>query len=220
MLLEATRSVVIPVARMMAWPRIEGADNVPRTGGLIVASNHLSFIDSMAIPVCAPRPVRFIAKDTYWKQSGLKGKALKNFFEFVQAVPVDRESPRAAQESLDVALTVLQAGEAFGIYPEGTRSLDGALHKGRTGVGWLALESGVPVVPVGLVGTDRMQPVGTRWPRPTRITVRFGKPMTFGQYADLPPGKARRLITDDVMNAIGALSGQKRSGTFSALPTA
>ena len=138
---------------------------LPTTGGVILASNHLSFIDSFAIPIVAPRPVSFLAKSEYFTGRGVGGAVRRWFFEAIESIPVDRHSSRAAQESLDAALAVLRAGRAFGIYPEGTRSRDGRLYKGRTGVAWLALTAGVPVVPVGLRGTDEVQPIGSSFPR-------------------------------------------------------
>ena len=200
-----SRGVINPIARAAWRPTIVGQDNIPLTGGVVIASNHLSFIDSFAIPIAATRPVSFLAKDDYFTGTGVAGTAQRFFFRDVAlAIPVDRHSPRAAQDSLDAGLTVLKAGRAFGIYPEGTRSRDGRLYKGRTGVAWLALTAGVPVVPVGLIGTDEVQPVGNSLPRLARVTVAFGKPLSPTAYAELPAGKARRMLTDDVMSAIAA----------------
>jgi 1-acyl-sn-glycerol-3-phosphate acyltransferase len=134
-------------------------------------------------------------------------------------LPVDRDDTRAAIDSLDTALEVLDKGEAFGIYPEGTRSRDGRLYRGRTGVAWLALHARVPIVPVGLIGTEHIQPVGSRFPRLAKVTVRFGTPIGVEAYEGLPAGKARRLLTDDVMNAIAALSGQERADTYNTVPS-
>src|SRR3954454_13075979 len=145
-------------------PRVSGRDRVPRTGPLILASNHQSFIDSVVIPAVAPRPVGFLAKSDYFRGRGLKGRFVKAWFEIFGALPVDRDDSRAAIASLDTALGVLAVGGAFGIYPEGTRSRDGRLYRGRTGVAQLALTSDAPVVPVGLQGTAEVQPVGTRRP--------------------------------------------------------
>ena len=127
--------------------------------------------------------------------------------------------PTAAQESLDTALEVLKAGEAFGIYPEGTRSRDGKLYRGRTGVAWLALTAQVPIVPVGLIGTEDIQPVGASFPRLAKVTVRFGKPIGVESYAGMPAGKARRLLTDEVMAAIAELSGQERVDYYNEVPS-
>jgi 1-acyl-sn-glycerol-3-phosphate acyltransferase len=200
-------------------PTIEGKENVPREGGVIVASNHLSFIDSFAIPLAAPRQVRFLAKEEYWTGSGIGGALRKGFFTAVGMVPVNRHSAPAAQESLDTALEVLKSGDAFGIYPEGTRSRDGKLYRGRTGVAWLALTAQVPVVPVGLIGTEDIQPVGASFPRLAKVTVRFGKPIGVEPYAGMPAGKARRLLTDQVMAAIAELSGQERVDVYNEVPS-
>jgi 1-acyl-sn-glycerol-3-phosphate acyltransferase len=213
-----SHGVVTPLSRLLWRPTITGTGNVPATGGVILASNHLSFIDSFAIPIAAPRPVSFLAKAEYFTGTGVSGAVRRGFFEGSNAIPVDRHSSRAAQESLDAALLVLRDGRAFGIYPEGTRSRDGRLYKGRTGVAWLALTAGVPIVPVGLVGTDRVQPVGASFPRLARVRVSFGPPIDPGPYTAMPAGKARRLLTDAVMAAIAGLSGQVRADTYNELP--
>jgi 1-acyl-sn-glycerol-3-phosphate acyltransferase len=144
----------------------------------------------------------------------LRGRLVRWFFTAVGSVPVPRGEHRAAQAALDTAREVLAGGNVFGIYPEGTRSLDGKLYRGRTGVGWLALSSGAPVVPVALDGTDRLQPVGKRMPRPHRVTVRFGRPLTFA--GDAASARDRRVVTDAVMRSIGDLSGQERADRFAA----
>ena len=210
--------VVAPTAKVLWRPTVSGTEHVPRDGGVILASNHLSFIDSFAIPIIAPRPVSFLAKSDYFTGSGIGGAVRRGFFTGIEAIPVDRHSSRAAQESLDAALEVLRAGRAFGIYPEGTRSRDGRLYRGRTGVAWLALTAGVPVVPVGLVGTDAVQPVGSSFPRRAPVRVSFGPPIRPESYAEMPSGKARRLLTDEVMDAIAGLSGQERADGYNELP--
>jgi 1-acyl-sn-glycerol-3-phosphate acyltransferase len=211
-----TRSVLVPVARAVFRPVVEGRHHVPRTGSVILAANHLSVMDSFVIPLLAPRPVAFLAKAEYFEGLGLSGYLLERAMTAVDAVPVPRGQHRAARAALDTALGVLQQGRAFGIHPEGSRSRDGRLYRGRTGVAWLALASGAPVVPVGLVGTDRVQPVGARLPRPARITVRFGEPLRFDPAAG-PVAKARREITDTIMAAIRDLTGQEEAGEYNAL---
>ena len=186
------RGAIVPLTKVLWRPTITGIDHIPRSGGVILASNHLSFIDSFAIPIASPRPVSFLAKADYWTGTGVGGSIRRGFFTASEAIPVDRHSSRAAQESLDLALDVLRAGRAFGIYPEGTRSRDGRLYRGRTGVAFLALTAGVPVVPVGLVGTDRVQPVGAKIPTLAKVRVAFGTPITPETYAGMPAGKARR----------------------------
>ncbi|HQV90435.1 MAG TPA: lysophospholipid acyltransferase family protein [Phycicoccus sp.] len=212
------RGAIVPLTKVLWRPTITGIDHIPRSGGVILASNHLSFIDSFAIPIASPRPVSFLAKADYWTGTGVGGSIRRGFFTASEAIPVDRHSSRAAQESLDLALDVLRAGRAFGIYPEGTRSRDGRLYRGRTGVAFLALTAGVPVVPVGLVGTDRVQPVGAKIPTLAKVRVAFGTPITPETYAGMPAGKARRALTDEVMNAIAALSGQERVDAYNELP--
>jgi 1-acyl-sn-glycerol-3-phosphate acyltransferase len=214
-LYEIVHAVVPPVARAVWRPTVEGLDNVPPTGPVIVASNHLSFADSLVIPIVAPRKVVFLAKADYFTGTGVKGALSRGWFNGMGMVPVDRDDTRAAITSLDTALAVLGRGEAFGIYPEGTRSRDGRLYRGRTGVGHLALTSGAPVVPVGLQGTEHIQPVGSRLPRLAKVTVRFGEPLHFaGRYDGVPLGRARREVTDEVMAAIAKLSGQAEAGVY------
>jgi 1-acyl-sn-glycerol-3-phosphate acyltransferase len=215
LLYEVTHAIVPPVARAVWRPHVEGLDKVPQTGPVIVASNHLSFADSLVIPIVAPRKVVFLAKQDYFTGTGIKGALSRGWFSGLGMIPVDRDDTRSALASLDIALEVLGQGEAFGIYPEGTRSRDGRLYRGRTGVAHLALTSGAPVVPVGLSGTQHLQPVGSRLPRLVEVTVRFGDPLTFQQrYDGVPTGRARREVTDLVMNAIQRLSGQQFAGVY------
>jgi 1-acyl-sn-glycerol-3-phosphate acyltransferase len=212
-------SVVPPVLRAVWRPVVEGGDNVPRTGAVLLASNHLSFADSVVIPVVAPRKVVFLAKKEYFTGTGVKGRLSRAWFEGLGMVPVDRSDTRSALDSLDIALEVLRQGEAFGLYPEGTRSRDGRLYRGRTGVAQLALVSGAPIVPVGLIGTERLQPVGATLPRLAKVTVRFGEPIhVAGAYDGVPAGRARREITDRVMTEIQRLTGQELAGTYNERP--
>ena len=211
---------VLPPLLKLVWrPTVHGLDNVPASGGVILASNHLSFVDSVAIPSVVPRKVAFLAKSDYFTGSGLKGFATRAWFEGMGMLPVDRDDTRAALASLDIALEVLGRGEAFGIYPEGTRSRDGRLYRGRTGVAHLALTAGVPVVPVGLTGTQHVQPVGTSRPRVVPITVAFGQPIDFtGRFEGVPSGRARRDATDEIMDAIQRLTGQEEAGVYNERP--
>ncbi len=219
MLYGVMHTVVPPLAKAVWRPTVEGLGNLPRTGPVIVASNHISFADSLVIPIVAPRKVVFLAKSDYFTGTGLKGAISRAWFEGIGMVPVDREDTKAALASLDIALEVLGRGEAFGIYPEGTRSRDGRLYRGRTGVAHLALTSGAPVVPVGVQGTDHIQPVGARLPRLANVTVRFGEPLHFAaRYDGVPPGRARREVTDAVMAAIQRLSGQQPAGVYNEHP--
>lgn len=215
MLYRVLRVVVRPTALGFWRPDVIGADNVPAEGPVILASNHLSFADSVVIPLTAPRQVAFLAKDDYWTGTGFTGMVSRNFFTAIGSIPVDRDDPRAAQNSLDLALAHLRDGGAFGIYPEGTRSRDGRLYRGRTGVAWLALTAGCPVVPVALTGTDKLQPVGSRMIKRVKFRVEFGAPIDFtGRFDDVPAGRARREATDEIMAAINAMSGQELAGRY------
>jgi 1-acyl-sn-glycerol-3-phosphate acyltransferase len=211
------------VFRLVWRPRVSGLEHVPAQGGVLIASNHLSFIDSVVIPLVVPRRVRFLAKAEYFEGRGLRGRLSKLFFTAIDAVPVRRTSRRDSMASLETALEVLRAGHAFGIYPEGTRSRDGRLYRGRTGVGWLALESGAPVVPVALVGTDGIQPVGRRLPRLHPVRVSFGAPVDPTAWVEQVraaggAGRARREITDAVMDRIAGMSPQQRADSYNERP--
>ncbi|MGC4815475.1 lysophospholipid acyltransferase family protein [Micromonospora sp. DT228] len=220
MLLQATvRLVIAPLARLVYRPVIEGSENVPRRDAVILAANHLSFIDSVVIPLATPRPVAFLAKAEYFRQPGIKGWLTRTCLTGINAIPVQRGGHRAAQTSLQVALDVLADGRAFGIHPEGSRSRDGRIYRGRTGVAWLALASGAPVIPVAVLGTDRIQPVGARLPRVGRIAVRFGAPLYFAQPPTGSNGQTRRAVTDEIMAAIQDLSGQEPANGYNELST-
>jgi 1-acyl-sn-glycerol-3-phosphate acyltransferase len=194
-------------------PVVQGREHVATSGPVILASNHVSFIDSILIPLVAPRRVAFLAKAEYFEGRGLKKRLVGWLFATLGAIPVERGTSSSAWASLDAALGLLRTGGAFGIYPEGTRSRDGRLGRGKTGVAWLALTADCPVVPVAVKGTDRVQPVGAKWPRPHRITVTFGEPLTFPeQRGQAGKGRPRRVVTDRIMLAIAALSGQEKAG--------
>ncbi|WP_234410862.1 lysophospholipid acyltransferase family protein [Nocardioides terrigena] len=220
MMYRVLHTVVPPVAKAVWRPTVTGLEHVPRSGAVILASNHLSFVDSVVIPVVAPRKVVFLAKSDYFTGTGVRGAMQRAWFEGLGMLPVDRDDTKAAIASLDTALEVLGRGEAFGIYPEGTRSRDGRLYRGRTGVAHLALTAGCPVVPVGLTGTQDIQPVGSTLPRLASVTVHFGPPIDVaGEYDGVPSGRARRDLTDRVMAAIGGLSGQEEAGVYNERPT-
>ena len=218
-LYQVMHGIVQPIVKGVWRPTVTGLEHVPRTGGVILASNHLSFVDSVAIPIVVPRKVVFLAKSDYFTGTGIKGTATRLWFEGIDMLPVDRDDTRAAIDSLEVALGVLAQGDAFGIYPEGTRSRDGRLYRGRTGVAHLALTAGVPVVPVGLSGTQDIQPVGSRLPRRAKVTITFGEPLSFtGRYAGVPLGRARRQVTDEIMTAIARITGQEQAGVYNERP--
>lgn len=214
------RSVLRPLVRGYYRPTVTGTHNVPQRGRVILASNHLSFIDSIAIPVCAPRPVQFLAKSSYFTGTGLKGWVSRTFFTSIGAVAVERGAGQAAQAALDTGRTILENESAFAIYPEGTRSLDGRLYKGRTGVAWLALTTGALVVPVGLRGTQEVMPVGAKAPRRRKVTVAFGEPLDLSHHGPATSGRARRQATDEIMAAIHALSGQELADAYNESPPA
>ena len=221
MMYRTMHAVIPPVLRAIWRPTVSGLEHVPDTGGVILASNHLSFVDSVAIPSVVRRRVAFLAKAEYWNGRGIKGFASRAFFEGLGMLPVDRDDSKAALESLDLALGVLREGGAFGIYPEGTRSRDGRLYRGRTGVAHLALTAGVPIVPVGLRGTEHVLAVGSSRPRRVPVSIEFGAPIeVVGRFDGVPLGKARRVVTDEVMAAIQAMTGQESAGVYNDRPPA
>jgi 1-acyl-sn-glycerol-3-phosphate acyltransferase len=208
--------VVRPLLMLYLHPRIEGRHNIPRGGRLIVAGNHLSFVDSFLIPLAvAPRRVTTLTKAEYFEGKGVKGAFARWFLTSMGYVPVRRGTGRAALGALDQAMEIIETGRAFTLYPEGTRSDDGRLYRGKPGVGALVLSTGAQVLPVGVINTEKMQPLGQKLPNPfVRVTVKIGEPMEFGQYAGDPPGRARRMIADEVTMAIQKLSGQEYAGVY------
>jgi len=207
---QLSRVVAGPFLRAFGRPRVTGAENIPASGGAILAANHLSAIDSVYLPFMVERPVTFSAKIEYFSSRGLGARLLARYMKATNQLSIDRDGARAAQDTLEAALGRLLDGQLFGIYPEGTRSPDGRLYRGRQGVGWLALRSGLPVIPVGMIGTRQVLPPGKLVPRPGRIEVRIGKPLSFdASFTEGPPAKVRRLITEQVMSAIQELTGQE-----------
>ena len=207
---QMSRVLAGPFLRLLARPEVIGAGHIPASGGAILASNHLSIVDSIFLPLMLPRPVTFAAKSEYFTGTRLIDRATSAYLRATKQLSVDRAGARAAQDMLDAALGLLREGALFGIYPEGTRSPDGRLYRGRTGIGWLALNAGVPVLPVAMIGTDRVLPPGHKIPRPSRIEVRIGAPMDLQAYQGQPAGaRQRRAVTDEVMQAIRTLSGQE-----------
>ena len=215
-----SRALLAPVARLIYRPHISGRDNVPPTGRVLLASNHLSFIDSVVLTLVAPRSVSFLAKSDYFTGKGFKGWLSRSFFTSIGAIPVERGAGQAAQDSLDAGLRVLEGDHAFAVYPEGTRSRDGRLYKGKTGVAWLAMSAESLIVPVGLIGTQYLQPMGTKIPRLRRVTVKFGRPIDAAEYGQAESAKARRRLTDEVMKQIHELSGQQLANAYNESPAA
>jgi len=206
---QLSRLVIGPGLRMLARTEVVGAGNVPASGAAILASNHLSVLDSFYLPYMLQRPVTFAAKSEYFTGTRPMERIAGAYLRATKQLSVDRAGARAAQEMLESALLLLKDGALFGIYPEGTRSPDGRLYRGRTGIGWLALHSGAPVIPVAMVGTEKLLPPGRKIPHPGRIEIRIGRPLHFAEYRDQPAGaKQRRAVTDQVMEAIRELSGQ------------
>ena len=205
-----SRLVAGPFLRMLARAKVTGAENIPASGPAIIASNHLSVIDSVYLPLMVARPVTFAAKSEYFTGTRLRDRAVGAYLRSTKQLSTDRTGARAAQEMLEAALALLESGQLFGIYPEGTRSPDGRLYRGRTGVGFLALHSGAPVIPVAMVGTEHILPPGQRLPRPGKIEIRIGEPLDFAEFRGQPAGaRQRRAVTDDVVQAIQKLSGQE-----------
>lgn len=199
-----------PIMRLMFRTRVEGAENIPGSGPVILAGNHLTFIDSMILPLVCDRQVFFIGKDEYVTGKGFKGRAMAWFFTGVGMIPVDRDGGRGGVAALMTGRRVLEQGRIFGIYPEGTRSPDGRLYRGRTGIARLTLMTGAPVVPFAMIGTDKLQPNGTGMPRTGKVTVRFGKPMEFSRYEGMDRDRyVLRAVTDSVMAEVMELSGQE-----------
>jgi len=199
-----------PWLRLIWRPQVDGRDNVPGDGPAIIASNHLSFSDSIFMPLMVKRKVTFVAKAEYFTGKGIKGWLVKMFFVGTGTIPVDRAGGRAAQAALDTQLRVLREGNLAGIYPEGTRSPDGRLYRGKTGVARLALESGARVIPVVMLNADEIQPPGKIIPRIQRVKIRFGQPLDFSRYAGMAGDRfVERAITDEIMYELMELSGRE-----------
>ncbi|MCX5588204.1 lysophospholipid acyltransferase family protein [Streptomyces erythrochromogenes] len=206
-----------PLLRLLFRPRIEGLENIPAEGAAIVAGNHLSFSDHFLMPAILARRITFLAKAEYFTGPGLKGRLTAAFFRSAGQIPVDRSGKNAGQAALREGLGVLAKGELLGIYPEGTRSHDGRLYKGKVGVAAMALGAGVPVIPCAMVGTFEIQPPGQKIPNIRRVTIRFGEPLDFSRYAGMERERAvLRAVTDEIMYAILGLSGQEYVDRYAA----
>ncbi|MEU5214175.1 lysophospholipid acyltransferase family protein [Streptomyces sp. NPDC020742] len=198
------------VMRVLYRPKIEGLERIPETGPVILAGNHVTFIDSMFLSLVVKRPVYFIGKDEYVTGTGLKGRLMAWFFTSAGMIPVDRDGGHGGVAALMTGRRVLEEGKAFGIYPEGTRSPDGRLYRGRTGIARLALMTGAPVVPFAMIGTDKVQPGGKGLPRIAPVTVRFGEALDFARYDGMDRDRyVLRAVTDEVMSDVMELSGQE-----------
>jgi 1-acyl-sn-glycerol-3-phosphate acyltransferase len=206
------RAFLTPFLMVLFRPKVKGLRHVPGSGPVILASNHLSFSDSIFMPLVVPRKVTFLAKSEYFTSPGPKGLLKKLTFIALGQVPVDRSGGRRSEAALITGLKVLAEGKCLGIYPEGTRSPDGRLYKGRTGIARLAIESGAPIIPVAMFNTEKIQPTGTVVPKVMRVEMIFGEPMYFeGDSTDL---QHLRDVTDQIMQTIQALSGQEYVDTY------
>jgi len=215
---QLSRLIIGPGLHLLARTEVTGAEHVPESGGAILASNHLSVLDSFYLPLVLERPLTFAAKSEYFTGTRPMERIAGAYLRATGQLSVDRAGARAGQEMLEAALDLIKGGALFGIYPEGTRSPDGRLYRGRTGIGWLALHSGVPVIPVAMVGTERLLPPGHKIPRPGRIGIRIGKPLLFEEFAGQPPGaRQRRAVTDRVVAAIRELSGQEYAPIYASV---
>lgn len=206
-----------PLLRLFFRPRVEGLEHIPEHGGAILASNHLAVADSFFMPLMLRRRVTFPAKIEYFTGPGLKGTLKKWFFHGIGQIPIDRSSGSAAQGALDTGVRILREGKLLGIYPEGTRSPDGRLYKGKTGMARVALEAGVPVIPIAMFGTDKANPIGSKMWRPYPIRVKIGAPMDFSRYEGMAGDRfVERSITDEIMYSLMELSGQEYVDIYAA----
>ena len=211
------KAFLTPLLRVLYRPWTEGLENVPETGPVILASNHLSFLDSIFMPLMVPRRVTFLAKSDYFTERGVKGRLKRLFFTGVGQVPIDRSGGRASEAALLTGIAILNEGKLLGIYPEGTRSPDGRLYRGKVGVAKMALEAGVPVIPVAMIGTFEVQPQGKVMPRIKRVGVRFGAPLDFSRYTGLEDDRfVLRSMTDEIMYELMSLSNQEYVDIYAA----
>ncbi|TNB73215.1 1-acyl-sn-glycerol-3-phosphate acyltransferase [Arthrobacter sp. BB-1] len=207
-----------PVLKLLFRPWVKGLDNIPAEGAAIIASNHLSFSDSIFMPLMVRRPVVFLAKSEYFTGTGIKGRLTALFFRLTNQLPMDRSGGAASAASLSAGMEVLNHGGLLGIYPEGTRSPDAKLYRGKVGVARLALQAGVPVVPVAMIGTDKVQPIGKRLPNIRRIGMIFGEPLDFSRYRDQAEDRdVQRKVTDQIMFELMRLSGQEYVDEYAAV---
>lgn len=199
-----------PLLRGIFRPWVSGAENIPAHGGVLLASNHLSFVDSIFLPLIIERNMVFLAKSEYFTGKGIKGWLTKMFFIGTGMLPIDRSGGKASEASLNTGLRVLAEGQILGIYPEGTRSPDGKMYRGRTGVARMILEAGVPVVPVAMIDTEKVMPIGSKWPKLRRIGIIFGEPMDFSRFEGMEGDRfILRAVTDEIMYELAGLSEQE-----------
>lgn len=206
-----------PLLWLLGRPKLEGGENIPTDGPAILASNHQAVLDSFFLPLRVGRRITFLAKSEYFTGTGLKGAFQRWFFSAVGQVPIDRTGADAAQDALLAGVRVLSSGKLLGIYPEGTRSPDGRLYKGKTGMARLALETGVKVIPVAMIGTEKVNPIGSRIWKPAKVTVRIGEPIDFSRFEGMGGNRfVERAVTDEVMYKLMRLSGQEYVDIYAA----
>ena len=206
-----------PFLKTLFRPWVEGAENIPATGPVILVGNHLSVIDSFVMPLMIDRRVYFLAKSDYFTGKGVTGWLVKSFMLAVGQLPIDRSGGKASEASLNTGLSVLERGDVLGIYPEGTRSPDAKLYRGRTGVARLVVESGATVVPVVMIDTEKAMPIGVRFPRIRRIGTVIGKPLDFSRFAGMSADRfVLRSVTDEIMLEIQRLSGQEYDDVYAS----
>jgi 1-acyl-sn-glycerol-3-phosphate acyltransferase len=206
-----------PILQILFRPWVKGAKNVPNAGGAILASNHLSFSDSIFLPLKVKRPVTFLAKSDYFTGKGIKGALIRWFFKATGQLPIDRSGGKASEDSLNTGLGVLERGLLLGIYPEGTRSPDAKLYRGRTGIARMVLEAKVPVVPVAMIDTEKVQPIGSKYPKIRRVGVVIGEPMDFTRFAGMEGERAvLRAVTDLIVYNIMQLSNQEYEDVYAS----
>ncbi len=211
MLYSLMKHVVIgPPLRALYTPTVQGLEHIPAEGPAILASNHLSFSDSFFLPLIVDRKITFLAKSDYFDGPGVKGWLSKQFFSGVGQVPIDRSGGRASMAAIDTGVRVLREGHLLGVYPEGTRSPDGRLYRGRTGPARMALAAPAPVIPVAMIGTDKIQPTGQKIPNLYPLTIRIGAPLDFSRYAGMQDDRfVLRSMTDELMYELMELAGQE-----------
>lgn len=199
-----------PLLRGIFRPWVSGTENIPTQGGVLLASNHLSFVDSIFLPLIIERNMVFLAKSEYFTGKGIKGWLTKMFFIGTGMLPIDRSGGKASEASLNTGLRVLTEGQVLGIYPEGTRSPDGKMYRGRTGIARMILESGVPVIPVAMIDTEKVMPIGSKWPKLRRIGIIFGEPLDFSRFEGMEGDRfILRAVTDEIMYELAGLSQQE-----------
>lgn len=209
--------VLGPLLMRVFRPWVKGIENVPATGAAILASNHLSFVDSIFLPLVLKRPVTFLAKAEYFTGKGIKGWLIRQFFLATGQIPIDRSGGKASEDSLNTGLRVLAEGKLLGIYPEGTRSPDAKLYRGRTGIARMVLEANVPIIPVAMIDTEKVMPIGARLPSVKRVGVLFGQPLDFARFDGYENDRfVLRAITDEIMVEIHNLSGQEYSDEYAS----